>query len=125
MSWKPLTIFSKMDELDYPTWLDEDGRRVYAATLSKVKEPTPERLEMLAAYADAIVNLRRVRNDPERAALWRGVVLYARNGLGFGDRVFVDLLELIIDSGRVNEPVAVFCLKPEWQLPEAERPEDH
>jgi hypothetical protein len=110
---------------EYPEWLSEAGRAVFDATLPGLRDTSPEMLEILAAYADAVVNLRKVRNDPAKAQVWRKAMLYARNGLGFGGRVFVDLVGLLCDSGWPGEPDPTAHLKPSWQLPETERPEDY
>lgn len=121
-----MTMIRNMPVNSYPEWLsDEAARKVYDATLSTLKKPTLEQLEMLAAYADAYGNLRRLRTQPEKARVWRGAMLYARNGLGLGAPTFIDLLELIIDSGNVGELGATAHLNPGWQLPETARPEDY
>ena len=111
---------------NYPEWLSEDGRKVFDLTLPKVKNVSAETLKMLAVYADAIVNLKRVRNSPLKADLWRKAMLFSRNGLGIGPRVFVDYLEILIDWPLgwppPLEPAPWEHLEVEWQLPESERP---
>jgi hypothetical protein len=101
---------------EVPEWLTADERAVYLATLPKLQRVSPEILDMLAAYANAVVNLRRVRKDPRKARVWRGAMIYCRNGLGFGNRLFIDLMELLLDCGEVNELEVVNHLKPEWMI---------
>lgn len=105
----------------YPEWLGGEARRVFDRTLPKIKDVNPAKLEMLAAYADAMINLRRLRNDPEKARVWRGALLYCRNGLGLGAQVFIDLFDLLIDSGN-GEWSLTEHLDPKWQI---ERPKDY
>lgn len=114
---------------EHPEWLSEEGRKVFDLTLPKIKNVSVETLEMLAAYADAIVNMRRLRETPEKAAIWQRAMLYARNGLGIGPKVFIDLLDILLDwsftDGPINEPEPYFHLKSYWQLPEIMRPAEN
>lgn len=111
--------------VDYPKWLDTAGRAIFKATLPALDTPSNEQLEMLAAYAHAMANLQRVRGDKGRAAQWRKAMLYARNGLGIGPRVFVDLLEILLDWHWMDDKhIPYEHLKREWQLPESQRPRD-
>ncbi len=115
--------------IEYPEWLSEDGRKVFDHTLPKIENVSAETLEMLAAYADAIVNLRKLRGIPDKAAIWRRAMLYARNGLGIGPKVFVDLLDILLDwqfmDYPVDEPPPYGHLKQNWQLPETMRPGEY
>ncbi len=111
--------------IDYPfhDWADEESRKVFFATLPKLKDPNPEQLEMLEAYAHCLVNMRRYRSDPQKAAVWRLAMLYCRNGLGIGQKVFVDRLEILLNwDFDIKAPEPWMHLKDEWQLPESERP---
>lgn len=112
--------------LDYPfhDWTDEESRAVFTATLPKLKDPNPEQLEMLEVYSHCLVHMRRYRSEPQKAAIWRQAMLYARNGLGIGPRVFVDQFEILLDWVwfETDKPAPWMHLKQEWQLPESERP---
>lgn len=110
---------------DYPEWLDKTGRAIFKVTLPALKDTSIEKIEMLAAYAHAMANLQRVRGDKARAIQWRRAMIFARNGLGIGPRVFVDLLEILLDWKWLDdEHIPYEHLKKEWQLPESERPRD-
>ena len=106
----------------YPEWLSEDARKIFSATLPKLKDVTPEKLEMLAAYADAMAHLRKLQNDPQKARVWRGALIYCRNGLGLGAQVFIDLMDLLLDSGDADEISVTLHLDTKWQI---ERPEGY
>lgn len=109
-----------------PAWLSKNAGIVYDATLPEIDSEDPEKLEMLAAYADAMVNLRRYRHDRPKAKVWRQAMIYARNGLGIGQKVFVDLLDILLNwNGGIDEPDPIEHLKKEWQLPESERPDNY
>jgi hypothetical protein len=105
-----------------PDWLSPAARTIFDATLPKVGLLTMEKVSMLAAYSDAVVNLRRVKMDPGKARVWRGAMLYARNGLGFGNQVFIDFLDLLLDCGLVEELGVLEHLEESWQI---ERPDDY
>ena len=108
---------------NYPAWLvDKDYRIIFDATLNNVKRFTPEKVEMLAAYSEAVVEMVRAEPNSPSAVYWRLAMEFARNGLGFGKRVFVDYLEILIDSPRDITPWQ--HLNSDWQLQERERPKN-
>ena len=102
---------------EIPEWLSDDARKIYLATLPHLKIVTPESLRMLAAYSDCLVHLHQLRHDADKARVWRGAMIYCRNGLGIGPRLFVDLMELILDSA--DQPELIQHLENAWQI---ERP---
>lgn len=112
-----------VNSMPAPDWLSSEADLIFRKLLPKISITGPEDVFRLAAYADCLVNLRRVRKDPKKARVWTGAAIYCRNGLGLRNAVmFISLMDLLIDSGNVGEYGLTAHLEPEWQI---ERPADY
>lgn len=111
-----------MVEFEAPDWLSPEAVKIFRATLPKIKAPDPEKIRMLAAYADCVAHLRRCRGDWEKFRVWKGAATYSLNGLGLGKPLFIDHLDLLCDSGWPGEDDPTYHLDPAWQI---ERPANY
>lgn len=97
-------------DITSPDWLSEDATKIYNTTLPKIKEVTPEKLRMLAAFAHCAAEFHRasigdggsvLRSASGQSVpnLWRRGMLFARNGLGIAPPVHESFCELLLDDG--------------------------
>jgi hypothetical protein len=95
--------------------LDEEGQRLYHRLLPKIERSKhPDRENIGRSLAYAILQKKRLRGDPDRAAVWSGVVLYCGSALGLWSR-FVAWGDLFADCAF--DPSLISTIKESWEMP--------
>ena len=94
---------------------------IYDSVLPRLYNQTPERLQMLAAYAYAASELNKKTKDKNLADHLRRCMLYSRNGLGPWQPVYISytrlLNDLIGERSQQWPPVMLF-FEDTWQFGE-------